>query len=75
MKGAQWSSLLVRVGKYSGSHHKLRPAGAEYELNDGWLRNMAAHSSFPYLPIWFRLCGRFLFKIQASELMLRLQTI
>ena len=27
------SSLIVR--KYSGSHRKLRPAAAEYELNDG----------------------------------------
>ena len=75
MKGAQWSSLLVWVGKYLGSHHKLHPAGAEYELNDGWPRNMAAHSGFPYLPIWFRLCGRFSFKIQASELITSLQLV
>ena len=48
MKGAHLgcSSLIVR--KYLGSHCKPRPAGAEYKLNDGWLRNVAAHSGFPY---------------------------
>ena len=49
-EGARRSSLLVRVRKCLGSHRKLRPAGAEYELNDGWLGNMAAHSGFPYKP-------------------------
>ena len=39
------SSLIVK--KCLGSHRKLCPAGAEYELNDGWLGNMAAHSGFP----------------------------
>jgi hypothetical protein len=41
----QASYLIVR--KYSGSHRKLRPAGAEYELNDGLLKNVAARSGFP----------------------------
>jgi hypothetical protein len=36
------------VRKYSGSHRKLRPAGAEYKLIDDLLRNVAAHSGFPY---------------------------
>ena len=52
-KGAQRSSLLVQVRKCLGSHRKLRPAGAEYELNDGWLGNMAAHSGFPY--VWDKM--------------------
>ena len=30
-----YSTLNLIVRKYSGSHHKLRPASAEYELNDG----------------------------------------
>ena len=48
MNGAELrrSSLIIR--KYSGSHRKLRPAGAEYKLNDGLLRHVAAHSGFPY---------------------------
>ena len=49
MKGAELRRSSLTVRKYSGSHRKLRPAGAEYELNDGWLRNVAAHSGFPYL--------------------------
>ena len=28
---------VAYVGKYSGSPSKLRPTGAEYELNDGCL--------------------------------------
>jgi hypothetical protein len=49
IKKAFRSSLILEFRKYSGSHRKLRPAGAEYEINDGLLRNMAAHSGFPYL--------------------------
>ena len=45
MKGTRRSSIIVR--KYSGSHRKLRPTGAEYESNDDLLRNMAAHSGLP----------------------------
>ena len=35
--------LTQTVKKYSGSHRKLRPAGAEY------IKNVAAHSGFPYI--------------------------
>ena len=48
IKKAFRTSLILDSKKYSGSHRKLRPAGAEYEINDGLLRNMAAHSGFPY---------------------------
>ena len=40
MEGARWRGLIVR--KYSGSHRELRPAGAEYKINDGLLKNLAA---------------------------------
>ena len=38
---------LLDGRKYSRSRRKLRPAGAEYEINDDQLRNLAAHSGFP----------------------------
>ena len=47
MEGARWRGLIVR--KYSGSHRELRPAGAEYKINDGLLKNLAAHSGLPYI--------------------------
>ena len=47
MKDAHLGRLSLIVKKCLGSHRKLCPPGAEYELNDGWLGNMAAHSSFP----------------------------
>ena len=47
-KAAQCSSLVVSVKKYSGSHRELRLAGAEYKINDGLLKNQAAHSGLPY---------------------------
>ena len=47
MKGACRSSLVAYVRKCSGSHRKVRPAGAEYQLNDGLLRNEAAHNGRP----------------------------
>ena len=31
--------LVAIVKKYSGSHRKLRPAGSEYKINDGLLKN------------------------------------
>ena len=40
--------LVAPVKKYSGSHRELHPAGAEYKINDGLLRNLAAHSGLPY---------------------------
>lgn len=35
IKGARRSTLMPVVKKYSGSYRNLRPAGAEYEINDG----------------------------------------
>ena len=49
MEGARWRGLIVR--KYSGSHRELRPAGAEYKINDGLLKNLAAHSGLPYFGV------------------------
>ena len=48
MKGDKLGQSSLIVKKYSGSHRKLRPVGAEYKSNDGLLKNMAAHSGFPY---------------------------
>ena len=48
-KAAQCSLLIASVKKYSGSHCEFRLAGAEYKINDGLLKNQAAHSGLPYI--------------------------
>ena len=68
MEGARWRGLIVR--KYLGSHRELRPAGAEYKINDGLLKNLAAHSGLPYFDQWHKEMnarGTFFISLEQGE--------